>query len=55
MVDEMTDWHSEALRKYFCLITTHRNRRRKNVLANLFLFLYDETDTYSKEMCDEII
>ena len=35
VVDTMTDWHSEALCKYFCLITTHSTRRRKNVLPNL--------------------
>ena len=29
MVDTMTDWHSEALCKYFCLITAHNTRRKK--------------------------
>ena len=35
MVDQMTDWHSVALYKYFCQITTHINRRRQNVLPNI--------------------
>ena len=51
----MTDWHSEALCKYFCLITTHGNRRKKNVLVNIYLYLYDNIDTYLKEICDEIL
>jgi len=45
MIDLMTDWHSEALCKYFCLITTHSTRRQKNVLPNLAKNLYDEIDT----------
>ena len=39
----MTDWHCETLRKYFCLITTHSTRRRKNVLPNIRPNLYDCT------------
>ena len=32
MVDTMTDWHSEALCKYFCHNTARYSMRRKNVL-----------------------
>jgi len=32
MVDTVTDWHSEALYKYFCHNTAHYSKRRKNVL-----------------------
>jgi len=33
----------------------HRNTLRKNVLPNFPQNIYGDTDTYSKEICDEII
>ena len=39
----------------FCLITTHSTRLKKNRLPDLLPNLYDYPNTYSKEVCDEII
>ena len=36
LVDTMTVWHSEALRKYFCLITKNYTRRRKMWFPTFF-------------------